>query len=377
MASSGATTEDRLAAILECKICLKTLYKPKQLICGHMYCQDCLDRMLDFNEDGSAELPCSLRCSKKTKLDKHETTLSLVTSYPMADILDEVFNTGKENPLCQSRKECKESISYSCTTCSAKICDKCQIIHSCANKSYINVTFNEKLQEIQPLCQQHKSFAKEVCIVCDNAFLCEYCINRDHKNHRRKSIAEIGDKVRNQFQSLITSFDKEKDVSQTMTVKYERALIDLERKREILVHELEVRKLKKMEEYHKMLNIQEEEMLMQFDERAEKYTAKVTSAGFVKFLDYVEVIKSKTSFELISERVAIEKELGNLSSFPSTTPNFYLHLRPMSDKEFSENPLGEMNISVDDISTAGVNLTECSIFKCLVDKTEAIQTIRN
>lgn len=162
-----------------------------------------------------------------------------------------------------------------------------------------------------------------------------------------------------------------------MTVKYERALIDLERKREILVHELEVRKLKKMEEYHKMLNIQEEEMLMQFDERAEKYTAKVTSAGFVKFLDYVKVIKSKTFFELISERLAIEKEVGNLSSFPSTTPNFYLHLRPMSDKEFSENPLGEMNISVDDISTAGVNLTECSIFKCLVDKTEAIQTIRN
>lgn len=69
-------------------------------------------------------------------------------------------NMEQEKYLCQSPNHDKQIISYSCTTCSAKICDKCQITHSCANKSYINVTFNEKLQEIQPLCKKHKSLAK-------------------------------------------------------------------------------------------------------------------------------------------------------------------------------------------------------------------------
>lgn len=79
-----------LAAVLECKICLDTFHKPKYLICCHTYCQDCLDGILVFGEDGSAELPCPLRCDKKTVIDQHETTSSLINVYTLTDLLDQM-----------------------------------------------------------------------------------------------------------------------------------------------------------------------------------------------------------------------------------------------------------------------------------------------
>ncbi|XP_057300517.1 tripartite motif-containing protein 45-like [Hydractinia symbiolongicarpus] len=369
-------TITQLSTILECKICLGIYHNPKLLNCGHTYCQDCLDGILVFQDDGNAEMPCPLRCPKKTKLDQHETTSSLITNYPLVDMLGAVSNAEQGNYLCQSINHDKQSISYSCTTCSAKICGKCQIIHSCANKSYINVIFNQKLQEIQPLCTQHKSLAIEACIDCDNALVCVYCTYRDHKNHRRKKIVEFGEEAKQWFQSFITSFEETKASMENLTIKYDEALKNLKSSREIFVCELEVRKLKKMEEYRKLLNTESKCLLQTFDERSADFRKKIISAGLVdntkikEFSEYVKVFNSKSSFELVSEKLEIEKKLSCISSFHLTVPNFYSHLCQMSDKEFSANPLGELDISVDNISTDGANPSECTVFTCLVDKTD-------
>lgn len=80
----------KLNVMLECRICLNTYHIPKHLNCGHTYCQDCLDGILIFKEDGSAELNCPLRCRKKTLIGQGQTTSSLPTTYCLTEILDEM-----------------------------------------------------------------------------------------------------------------------------------------------------------------------------------------------------------------------------------------------------------------------------------------------
>ncbi|XP_057299518.1 E3 ubiquitin-protein ligase TRIM56-like [Hydractinia symbiolongicarpus] len=238
-----ALSATQISSILECKICLDTYHQPNQLYFAHLYCEHCLDDLATFNEDGGAEIRCPLRYSMKTKLDPRKTTLTLNTAYIVNDILRP--NIEKVNSQCQQSKECKRILSSSCATCGANICNRCQNIHSCTNQSFSNVSFNEKLQEMQPLCEEHNSSGRFVCIHCDNTFTCVYCIHRSYKNHERKSVAEVGEEARKWFQSFIASFDETKVILENLTKQYDESLNNLNSSREAFVCELKVRKLKK------------------------------------------------------------------------------------------------------------------------------------
>ncbi|XP_057311342.1 uncharacterized protein LOC130648867 [Hydractinia symbiolongicarpus] len=365
-----------LAAILECKICLDTYYKPKILNCGHAYCQDCLDDILVFQNDGSAELPCPLRCTKKTILSKEETTSSLTAVYTFAVLLDKMLLNGKEKLLCQQSKECKQIISCHCTTCGAKICEQCRIMHSCAENKYVDILFNEKLQEIQPFCKQHKSFAKFVCTDCDNSFVCVYCIQRDHKTHRKKKIDEVGEETKEWFKSLVTSFHKKKFMLETLTGKYNDALKIFKTDREKFVHELKVRKLKRIEEYLKMLNAEEENLLKEFDKKTEQFKAKLISTGFVDdrklrdFSDYVNVLNLKSPFEIVSEKKLLEQRFCRLFSFPANIPHFKSQFYGLNKQEDFKNPLGQMQVSITDVNVDGLDPNTISIYNNLIVKTQ-------
>ncbi|XP_057300484.1 E3 ubiquitin-protein ligase TRIM56-like [Hydractinia symbiolongicarpus] len=366
-----------LAGILECKICLDTFYKPKHLNCGHAYCKDCLDGVLVFQDDGSAELKCPLRCSKTTIVDQHETTSSLANVYTLTDLLDKMSVGGKVKYLCQQSKKCKQIISYSCTTCSAKICDKCQNMHSCVNKSVTNISFNEKLQQLQPLCKQHNSLAKFVCIDCENLFVCVYCTHRQHKNHRTKSIADFGLEAKQWFQSFITSFDETKIILENLTRKYDDALKHVQKEREIFALKIKERKFKRIEEYINMLSREEADLLKLFHEKSKEFKAKLISAGFVdnaivkEFTDYVQGFNLKSHFELVAEKLEIERQLRKLSSHPKTVPTFNSQLHQMNKEDHFTNPLGKMEISLRDITTVGINSSEFSVYNNVIDECES------
>ncbi|XP_057302661.1 uncharacterized protein LOC130636826 [Hydractinia symbiolongicarpus] len=373
MALSGATAA-QLSSLLECKICLDTYHQPKQLNCGHTYCQHCLDALAKFNADGTAEIRCPLRCSRKTKLDSHETTSTLGNTYVVNDILNELLNVGKGNSQCQQSNECKQTVSHSCTTCSGKICSKCQNIHSCINKSFTSVTFNEKLQEIQPLCEEHNSHGRFVCIDCDNKFTCLYCIHRSHKNHERRSIAEFGEEARKWFQSSIASFDKTKVVLEKLTKEYDESLKSFKCSREAFVRELKIRKLKRIEDYLKKLNTEEENLLLRFDQKMKEFESKIFVSELTldtrmqEFSKCMEEFNSKCDFELVAWKLEIERKHHSLLSFPRVIPSYSMHLKHLNEQDCLTNLLGELKISVRDVNI--INPYKFPAYKYMMDETE-------
>lgn len=367
-----ALSPDKISLMLECKICLDTYNNPKHLNCGHTYCHGCLDDILSFNQDGSAELNCPLRCSNKTIINEHETTSSLPTSYCLADILDNVAESGKGNALCRQTENCKQPIRYFCRICAAKICEKCQKIHSCESKSFVTVSFNEKLQEIQPLCSQHNSPAKHVCIECDSKFVCVYCVHREHKGHNRKGITEYGIELNKHFQTFEDTIVELEKLSEI----YHKTLMKLDSERKVFVQELNMRKLKCIERYITILNEEEKNMLKDFDEKSEKFKAEIMRVGCTdrtkmkEFTDEIKAFKLKSNFELIAEKVEIERKLRNLSSLPPSIATFNSHLHQLNMEKLSRNPLGKLKISIDEVKSPTVVSGASSPSENLIERSE-------
>lgn len=375
MALSGEATA-KLAAILECKICLNTYHNRKQLNCGHTYCKDCLDDILQFRENGSAELSCPLRCTKRTILNQDETTASLMTVYSLTDILDEMPNVAAKKFICQQCRKCNQTLSSSCTICGATICNECQNTHLCENKSYTTVTFNKNLQEIQPLCTTHKSLAKDVCVECENTFICAYCIHRNHTKHERKTITQLGLEAKDWIQTFVTSFVDRKIILETLTREYEEAMMNLESGREIFAQELKMRKIKRIEEFLKMLTAEDENLLKEFDEKTRKFKENVTSAVFAnkaktkEFSEYINKVKEKSHFELVAEKLEIDRNFRRLSSSLISIPRFHSHLIAINDKDRGTYPLGQLKICFDEVNMAGITPNDSLICENIIDKTE-------
>ncbi|XP_057312159.1 tripartite motif-containing protein 59-like [Hydractinia symbiolongicarpus] len=90
----------KIFALLECKICLDQFERPKLLSCGHTYCKNCLDEILIFKEDGSAEILCPLKCKSNVRIGRGETTICLPTNYSLSDIVDQ---TEADREPCQTK----------------------------------------------------------------------------------------------------------------------------------------------------------------------------------------------------------------------------------------------------------------------------------
>ena len=49
---------EKLESQLNCSVCLDTYTNPKQLQCHHVYCQHCLVRLVDRNQQGQLVITC-------------------------------------------------------------------------------------------------------------------------------------------------------------------------------------------------------------------------------------------------------------------------------------------------------------------------------
>ena len=111
----------RLGVLLKCSECQGAFTSPKMLRCFHIYCQDCLSKLVVLDEEGNSTLTCpSPDCREVTPVPEGGVK-SLQTALGIDD-LQEIHDT-----LCKNSCSIHEGreLELYCWTCGELICLRC------------------------------------------------------------------------------------------------------------------------------------------------------------------------------------------------------------------------------------------------------------
>ena len=232
--------------------------------------------------------------------------------------------------VCQMSKNCSNSVNYSCSSCRMKICSACLHKHECERKQFTFVRYDQKLDSLQPWCEDHNTYANTVCIDCNDRFICTYCVHRGHKQHKLETIEKCVENARHRI------MDESKDFIRVRKKVLQDGLGKLKLFRQEVVVELKERIQKKLKvRLDELLNAQEV-ILSNFD------NAVSTCEYQLKYSDSLEAsivqMPHKNTFEILSENADSGKRLNNVFSM--------YFLETYVNTNFSEaEPLGQIVIS--------------------------------
>uniref|UniRef100_A0A8C5LJJ0 E3 ubiquitin/ISG15 ligase TRIM25-like n=1 Tax=Leptobrachium leishanense TaxID=445787 RepID=A0A8C5LJJ0_9ANUR len=188
---------------LTCSICMDIYSKPATLTCGHSYCQGCITRTWDNQEEREYTCPeCVHRFRAKPKLSR---------SQRLANIVDNFRSTHPEH----------EDVGIHCRYClqasvpAVKTCLHCDA-HLCAD----HFETHSKLAEhvfVEPTsflenktCSVHKKILEYYC--CEDATLiCVYCrVGEEHSGHQVETLTEALEKKKNHLRNILEKLTSER-----------------------------------------------------------------------------------------------------------------------------------------------------------------------
>lgn len=223
---------------LICKVCDKTLQKPRLLPCLHSVCTDCLKRILDTNKTAdSIECP---HCEESFDVSGYDVTDFPSNEY-LITVIDVYFskhNNDKQCDVCDLKSK-KSPAKFRCVDCEDFLCDDCGNVHSSTR-----LTFDHQVLSLDELARGSHDDAirenrkmhcliheKEVldfyCKSC-NCLVCRECRLNDHFDHGSIPVADVQELKR----------DKVTDVIQRLEIKI-KALFDGDVEAENVIRELD------------------------------------------------------------------------------------------------------------------------------------------
>ena len=188
----------KVVAHLECGICLDQYKDPKLLSCFHVFCKQCLERLV-LQEEGQSILRCP-NCRRATTLPPQGVSglQSDFHAHHLFEIQDMLVKA--KEPKCEKCKQKSTAIGF-CRDCGKLVCDKCTEMHQ-AWEEYTNhqiVPIQDVHADAANLippkkkvlyCPKHKG--KKLKIYCEtcNELICSNCTVRLHQGHHCDVISD-------------------------------------------------------------------------------------------------------------------------------------------------------------------------------------------
>ena len=199
--------ERKVSRNLQCPVCLELLSDPKQLMCTHTFCKECLNAILKMSSHTSLTCPI---CRSETFV-KGGNVSNLNTNVPLKSLIDDVRNSKQVCEMCDSNSRAV----HFCCECSKNVCNTCLKIHNkwpTHEKHRVvrveDVREGRVVIEKEVYCQEHKAKKQthtctDVCITCKK-FICMRCrlLSHERKGHTVQDTEEYNASTKTHIVSL-------------------------------------------------------------------------------------------------------------------------------------------------------------------------------
>ena len=239
---------EEISKILECGICMNQLHTPKVLHCQHSFCKNCIDNILQFKPDGSADITCPFRCAGLTTIGPAETTADLKSNFQLLGIVDMYTEKTKRSMTMSSAGSTTTAGSggYACHTCSAPVsiyCSKCNEFYctKCEREEHrqhpsTSVVFDDSHDKYMPVCREHNALAS---VICCKQIICVYCQHRKHRSHlHHERLTTHAENIRRLFRHPDTQVCKMEQIMTNAKANYDKTLAAMEEMKTALVSTL-------------------------------------------------------------------------------------------------------------------------------------------
>ena len=319
----------KVAARLECGICLDQYKDPKLLPCFHVFCKQCLERLVQ-KRDGQSVLQCP-NCRRTTALPLQG--VSGLQSDFHANHLFEIQDTlakVKEPQKIQCEKCKKSTANGFCRDCDKFVCDKCTEIHQTWEE--YNTHQIVTIQSVQAdaasfippkkkvlYCQKHKEKLLEIyCETC-NELICSNCTIRLHQGHQYDVASDTFAKHKQEITDQLEPIKRHLATVNTALHSFDARSKEIQDQRE--THQADIHK--QIDQLQQALEQRRTELIGQLDQltqhklkslAAQRDQVDLLHTQLTSCLEYVEgSLKTGTQEEILGMKGSLLQQIKQLT----------------------------------------------------------------
>ena len=335
MAESQAVASQALKKLedqLTCAICLDAFKDPKLLQCFHVYCKDCLQRLVVQDQQGQVSLHCPT-CRQSTLLPATGVS-GLQPAFHIHHLFEiqEAVKKVKEPQKVQCEKCTKSRTATKfCRDCGKFICERCIEMHSeweefSTHKMVSMEQIRSDVKQLVPpkkvvtlYCSLHQG--KELDLYCETCgeLICLHCTVKKHKDHQYDLVGDTFERhkaeitaslepVENQLSVVakaLEQFDVRSLELDDLQVTIEASIQQQIRKLQEL---LEARKANLTNQLQQLIQTKKKNLAAQKDEVETVHTQLVSCLSFVR-----ESLRTGSQGEVMKMKKAVVKQIKEMT----------------------------------------------------------------
>ena len=332
MAESQAVAKQALKKLedqLTCAICLDAFKDPKLLQCFHVYCKDCLQRLVVTDRQGQL----SLRCRQSTLLPPATNVSDLQPAFhihhlfEIQDALEKVKTPKKV--LCTKCNKNRPATSY-CRDCGKYTCATCTAIHSdwddfaehevvALEQLESKVKQLDSLKKVTLYCSLHKGKELELyCETCEE-LICLLCTVKKHKDHQYDLVDDTFEKHNAEMVASLDPVENQLGVIVKALEQIEQRSADVNDQR--VATKTEIQKI--VQQLHEMLEACKTELMGKVDEyanqkvknlAAQKDEVETVHTQLVSCLSFVrESLRTGSQGEVMKIKKTVIKQIKEMT----------------------------------------------------------------
>ena len=285
----------KLKGQLTCGICHDSYTEPKLLQCFHMFCKQCLERLVVHNRQG-----LSLHCPscRQTTLLPPTSVSGLQTAFYLnhlseaRDALEKIKEPQKN--WCEKCKKDRVATSF-CRNCGQFICIRCTEIHQdweelqsheilSLERLKGDVVQLVPLKKVATYCSKHKG--KELELYCNTCgeLICHNCTVQLHHRHKHEVVSDTFQKHKEQISASLKPIKQRLEAANKALGELDTQCQQITDQRKALIENIH----KTIQQLQEALEVRKTELIGQLDQITQKKLKTLATQR-----DQIELVQSQ------------------------------------------------------------------------------------